>query len=414
MHTLQEQAYLFGRQLAFEKAATSRWREAIRSGEVSEDAANKIRQGVGFNPIAQDARLLTGAKRWANRSGFDVVTEAPEVSFGQLLRGNLTPARRNIASTMAHAGTGGGAFVIPQHRELYLGAPGYGQGMVAMHEAREAAKARKFAPEQGFRGRRILEDRPTRTYNLIPHNAEEVLNAAKAGIYAGASPDEVLKRAKRLSIPTTSHMDASLPVHDIREARLMGVDRAAENLGITGKTPREGAAGLWGVRQESGEAQEAYEASRKMTGRAGYLPRHRVKAIAAEMRRVNQARIEAPYKPAPRAPRGSAEMGGFGISSGSGLPASLLPKAPAGHTPISESVPLFPKPSTSLPPKQHELFRHLRHQYGPKKPFSLGPGDTSGEMRGLWMRAKDNRKLFPTHIDRLKDLLQKGKRWIRK
>jgi len=302
MHPLQEQAYLLGRQLAFEKVATSRWREAIRSGEVGEDTANKIRQGMKFNPYDWENRLARGAQKMTENAGFKAFQaeslEKSEDTFGTMLKRmwderSWAPMRQAVRKNEAYAASLNGrmgGFMVPEDREIFLSEhPGAGRGMEAMHEAHEARIAGKSKPTS-WSSRALKLIRGTHGddgyQQVLPYDWS--LNLAKERVPVGATRAETLRALRNVGRVSQNHMSAELPIQDIREMRMFGRG---------GTEPQADAEKLLKARNASGEMHAVTEASKNVTGQGGYLPRRNIRSITKEMTRRNEEKLMAPYIP---------------------------------------------------------------------------------------------------------------------
>ncbi len=203
------------------KLATSRWREAIRSGEVSPVVRETIKRRMDFDPKEWGRRLESGAKSRAKALGFGFMEHPPREAlptFQQMGRVGGDQAVR-----YAHAAVGGGGLTLTDpHKEIHLirggrhGVPSPAFPIVAAHEAEEAA---------------LSSRRPSSTK------------------YMG-------------------HLGPKPVLSDLREARLLG---------------GEGHELMYGLRSSTGELEEARRASKSVTGKEGFIPKKRVAQIAREM-----------------------------------------------------------------------------------------------------------------------------------
>ena len=167
MHTLQEQAYLFGRQLAFEKAATSRWREAIRSGELSPSQSEILKDRMGVTPAAWSEKLTRGAQLQAEHLNLPFNTHTP----GSIVKGYLQGIRkkdpellqRSVAGLQTYGMGGGSGNAVGginlTNMPLEIGMPATEIFNAPMKKEIRALKA-------GHEGREIGQE--TRRFHLRP------------------------------------------------------------------------------------------------------------------------------------------------------------------------------------------------------------------------------------------------------
>lgn len=263
MHTLQEQAYQFGRQLAFEKAATSRWREAIRSGELSPSQSEILKDRMGVTPGAWAEKLTRGAQLQAEHLGLPFNTHTPGSVGKGLLQGAYKRDPRllqNAALGLQAFGSGGGMgsavggvnlFDVP----LEIGMPATEifndpmrkeiRALKAGHEGREIGqetrrfdlRPKKVAPTAGTRIEKRI--RPSLMTLQDPKKAIKMHGPALSGVRRGSenllrslgvskkdsdfmwqhvSQPKILQQS---SILSGSHSSAHPLFWDIRESRML-------------------------------------------------------------------------------------------------------------------------------------------------------------------------------------------------
>ena len=282
------------------KLATSRWHEAIRSGEVSPQAAETMRKGMGFDPKAHGRGLERGARRIAQREGYTLYKHTPQRYAQQAwkaLRGadwskgpikaiqgaNWEPLATR-APGLAIAKMMGGAATLPDANRIDImgGQIATKKGLlpaVTMHEAVESQLANKP-------GARMLRQPKPDYLSTLRKAAPGVSFAEGVGTGMGKPLDlrkEILKGVEGVMsekpqmaalFTSSAHMGGEAPLTDLREARLLG------------KKPLKH---IEKIRRMTGELPVMEEAAGQM-GRGGALiPRKQMPQIAQRMRTIAEA-----------------------------------------------------------------------------------------------------------------------------
>ena len=328
--------YDIGVELALEKLATSRWREAIRSGEISPWDADELKERMGFDPERHAKRMMHGARQRAAAHGYKFYEHTPKAYKGELGRLVQSTARgfrekglrgagravqqwapgfgeRALGLLTGVMGGGGGANPALQRIDLVPGmvaTKGGTMPIVAGHEAGEAAEMRRYQRPMD-RWYRQITGRPDIQRGLarltggaaeigeqvgrlfgksgiggdIRYNIREMLQ--KGWDPAVLNPD-MPEGALRQFVPyahTSQHASAMPPIQDIREGRLLGGkgQRTMEAL-------RRATGEYDTMLMASVEGAPRVQAARAMgEGSALRLPRHRLRQIANAMERLNLA-----------------------------------------------------------------------------------------------------------------------------
>lgn len=288
------------------KLAISRWREAIRSGEVSPGAAATIKQQVGFDPKDWGQRLRRGAAAKAKSLGYTYSEHTPRSILGDVVKSvrqrSTTPiAERAMGLSMGLMGGGGMANPAMERIDIVPGVgPAKRMGpLVGVHEATEAQFAKRFGDveEAVFSGKdpryKLIPERRTKLLKRLSGAAKEIVPSVETAL--GGTPigrQSIERNLHKLltqgmteemggqfpKVYSSMHMDPELVVRDIREGRLLGgkAQKAVETL-----------------RGRTGELIELEQAARHIAGQqpGGYLPEKSVREIAKRMRAQNLARI---------------------------------------------------------------------------------------------------------------------------
>lgn len=105
-----------------EKLATSRWREALRSGEVLGDEAERLKHRMGVDPVREAAGLDRGTKNILERQGYELKNmSATDTAKRMWARRKDLPLGVNLKSeynTAAGSILGGGGATIPDAFEV--------------------------------------------------------------------------------------------------------------------------------------------------------------------------------------------------------------------------------------------------------------------------------------------------------
>jgi len=328
------------------KISTSRWREAIRSGEVGPETADTIRQRMGFNSEEFGQRMIEGAKKRAKNLGVGYFEHTPKAYWNDILQGIKTKNWRPLgerAQGFPTAIMGGGGGYNPSYDRIDLmpGQKATGKGMMPMvsqHEGTEAAIGKPLFKREnlaalrhsyrqipaasenrlskifGF-GREMLHGRPgiQKAYTEGIHNV--VRGGLPLSVFQPMLPDTV--RMPFPGIHTSQHMSARLPIQDLREANLLG---------------GQGAKGMRGLREMTGEAADVHEVAKLQwmenlakPGRNkghpyGSIPRGQVGNIARGMKDLNAARAARIAEGGQLGPMATRIARGIGSGVGKAVP----------------------------------------------------------------------------------------------
>ena len=269
-----------------------------------------------FDPKEWGGKLQAGAEQRAQNLGYKYFEHTPRAYLGEAkklfgaarsgglegLKGAL-PAlgERALGLPMAMMGGGGGANPALKRIDLVPGMKATRGGtmpIVGTHEALEAAEATRTGfgdttMENAYRqipakkakglGRLsgALREIPAEIAETIHpgagrHARKNVPVAIRDALQSGMEHPQI--PGIRMAVPgvhTSQHVSARLPISDIREGRLLG-----------GKAQKT----MEALRESTGEMSELTSASKKITGKAGYLPRKMVPQIAEQMTHQNLAR----------------------------------------------------------------------------------------------------------------------------
>jgi len=337
----------------FDKFATSRWREAIRSGEVGQGTADVLRERMKFDPQRHGEGVLRGAENRATRAGYEFgyhrpwedlkagVKKIPGAIRGGTTGELLRSAGEKARGTLLGFGGGGGLThpgleqihtVESPHAVMMKGTKGQTLrnlgALTAAHEGTEAqlAKAKGFtgamgiselagqgAPDPRYKQVGPGAARTARRYTNVGEVAEAVRAAAGAAPDPTAGRGAIQKYIARGYLPikgitTSMHMGALPPIQDIREARMFGGGTLERVKGLREMTGEMGTMGRAasnvarrkallraGVREPIGRGETALDRIGRIMGQQPdpRLPRRHVGAIAREMENLNRARLEA-------------------------------------------------------------------------------------------------------------------------
>jgi len=253
------------------KQSTSRWREAVRSGEVSPQAGQRVMKSLGYTPQEWARRLGQGAARLAESQGYTVERNP---KFTSRMQGMTEIPTKKITI---------GTTPLENAR----------QAQTLHHEAREAQESARLLKQIRTAGGRVSLEKGV-GYVKIPPEIRRVLKpivGTAGGIVEKLSPSiatdlrqEVFDRLAIGESPlvsnlyTTSHTNPTLPINDIRESRLL---------------PEYARKEMEKMRNVTGESLD-------MATAAGHpetpinklrLPRHQVRSMAQRIRQnqINEA-----------------------------------------------------------------------------------------------------------------------------
>ena len=278
------------------KLATSRWREAIRSGELPYASAEKLKARMGVDPSAWADKLTAGAQQRAKNLGYRFNTYEPQ-SLGQIVRKNILKPKA-LGSELTGRGlsmVGGGGVTVPKWKRIDLLHPTQGKSpfypepvrlksapkqllaLLGQHESQEAATA---AARPGLRytplSREGFEDLGP-TYRGLSEYNNGVADVFKMSPATRAARQSAM--LGNVGAFSGAHLGAMPPLTDIREARMLSPTVQRQ----------------WAhVRARTGELQNMLKATnydkmqfvRGIPGGMPYLPRKQLPAIARRMERA--------------------------------------------------------------------------------------------------------------------------------
>lgn len=284
---MDKQAYQFGARLALEKLGTSRWREALRSGEIQGEAADRMRAAHQFDPQRFARGAERGLREVARKAGapvgyyqnnWDALRQAGAAIRHRDLRG-LAEVGLDQLTGRQLGGAGaypvGGRWrvtVLPERTAKTMGSRAPGSLASTLHHERaELEGVRRM--EAGKAGRKLLVINP-QAGDLPSVKPARVA----AGLFSGLSgkpfnahtlPEQVqqLMLQQMPGSLSGAHMSARPLLEDLREARLFGGGSQQMNELL---------------RLRTGERPVLERAASRVTGNPEYFPRKRLGQIARQ------------------------------------------------------------------------------------------------------------------------------------
>ena len=232
----KNEAYLFG-----VKLATSRWREAIQSGEISPQRGQSLMQQLGWSPDRIAAGMDTGSENILKRHGYRLVRDEP-----MLFGAGTDPISKTVYLDPEQYSTK----ATGQQRQL--------NSLTLRHEADEALRSSKIQKRLGVSSEALMErlSKEPLDFGYMPRDVRDLRIARKY--------------APRLVGSQGAHMGGDVITKELRNIRLL---------------PEAGQE-LLQMRKFT-EIPNLLEATRAKTLEKALIPRKQVSALGKAMEHIN-------------------------------------------------------------------------------------------------------------------------------